>query len=170
MWRSFRHCCSLASSNASTGRTGTSPSPPSSRNSARYSASMPREQALRCRRFARRSRQVSPPVSSPRCGGTAEGDAAAFPGSCQIDLAKQLFRRRFVISLVLPLSCPMLLGARAGLNQFWYSMAPVCRSTLSRCTSELSTVTMSAVTVPSSALMSPTFSRLLSRRSSCAPR
>ena len=61
-------------------------------------------------------------------------------------------------------------AAHAGLNQFGYSMAPVCRSTLSRCTSELSTVTMSAVMVPLSTLMSPTFSRLLSRRSSCPPR
>ena len=39
-------------------------------------------------------------------------------------------------------------AAHAGLNQFSYSMEPVCRSTLSRCTSELSTVTMSAVMVP----------------------
>ena len=60
------------------------------------------------------------------------------------------------------LICAYSLGVAAHLNQFWYSMDPVCRSTLSRCTSELSTVTMSAVMVPSSALMSPTFSRLLS--------
>jgi CBS domain-containing protein len=69
LWRSFRHCCSPASSNASTGRTGTSPSLPSSRNSARCSVLMPRKQALRCKRFAKRSRQASPLVSSPRCGG-----------------------------------------------------------------------------------------------------
>ena len=55
-------------------------------------------------------------------------------------------------------------------GQFWYSMAPVCRSTFSRCTSESSIVTTSAVMVPSSDLMSPTFSRLLPRRSSCAAR
>jgi hypothetical protein len=42
-------------------------------------------------------------------------------------------------------------------DQFWYSIAPVCRSTFNRCTSELSSVTISAVIVPSSDLTSPSF-------------
>jgi hypothetical protein len=55
-------------------------------------------------------------------------------------------------------------------DQSRYSIAPVCRSTLSLCTSELSTVTISAVTVPVSLLMSPILSRLLLSRLSCAVR
>jgi hypothetical protein len=61
-------------------------------------------------------------------------------------------------------------GATPPPDQFWYSIAPVCRFTLSRCTSELSTVTMSAVMVPSSDFTSPTFTLLLLRRSSWASR
>jgi hypothetical protein len=54
-------------------------------------------------------------------------------------------------------------------DQFWYSMAPVCRSTLSRCTSELSRVTMSAMMLPSSALTSPVLSRLQAAPFKAAP-